>query len=195
MARADVDTSGLGLGRLWHDLKHRRDRFRQALGILLVMLFVALGAPERTTYWVGTAVVLAGIVVRMWASGHVKKNKVLATEGPYAFVRHPLYVGNFLISVGFCLACGLWWSWLVMLVFWLFFYTAAIGYEDQKLHRLFGDPWLEWSRNVRPLLPRVTPYGRVGGEWSFNQSLRANGEPIIAVVLLALLAVLWYRLP
>jgi protein-S-isoprenylcysteine O-methyltransferase Ste14 len=184
MPRRPEFTWTFGLGSLASNLKRKRERYRQILGIALLLVLTLLGAPLQMLWVWGSALVVLGELVRLWASGHVKKDKLLATGGPYAFVRHPLYVGNFLISMGICLASGLWWSAPVMILFWLAFYPPAIRSEDSKLHRLFGASWEEWSRVTRALIPRARPYpGAQGGRWSFGQSLRQNGEPIIAAVL------------
>ena len=185
----------LGLRRLLWDLRHRRERFRQLLGVLFSVFVSLMGTPRQEIFWWGVGAAGLGILIRLWASGHVKKDRELATDGPYAYVRHPLYVGNILIGVGFCLASGLWWSGPLFIFFLLAFYPPAIRQEDAKLHGLFGESWERWSARTRALLPRLTPYQRSGvGHWSFGQSLKANGEPIIALFLLIWLYVLWYKL-
>ena len=93
-----------GFARVLHNLVHRRRRYRQAVGIALAFLFTFAGTPEPLTLSCGAAVTGLGMLVRLWASGHVMKNEVLATTGPYGYVRHPLYVGNLLICIGLCLA-------------------------------------------------------------------------------------------
>src|SRR5258706_9455982 len=110
----------VGLRRLVHDLRHRRHRSRQFVGVAFLMALTIIGAPIADLYYWGVGLVLLGIAVRLWASGHVKKDKVLATTGPYAYVRHPHYVGNHLITVGFCLAASLWWGFLAWVALALF---------------------------------------------------------------------------
>jgi protein-S-isoprenylcysteine O-methyltransferase Ste14 len=174
-----------GLGKLLHDLRHRRRRFRQLVGIAFVVWMTLVGRPEQHLLWLGTALATLGMLVRLWASGFVMKNEVLATVGPYARVRHPLYVGNFLICAGFCAASGLWWSVPAALVMWLGFYPETIRYEDQKLRRLFPGDWDRWAAETRALLPRLTPY-RGNGErvpWSLQRSLLRNGEPLHILLL------------
>lgn len=187
----------IGLKRFLYDLRYNRHRSRQFVGIVFLILLTAVGQPVwEPLYYSGFVAAVLGIAVRLWASGHVKKNKVLATTGPYAYVRHPLYVGNHLITFGFCLASGLWWSFIVWLALAFFYYPQTIAYEDSKLSRLFPGEWEPWARETRALIPRLTPY-RPGekGEWSFAQSLKQNGEPIIAALLLACLYLLYQRLP
>lgn len=184
-----------GLARLVYDIRYRRERFRQLLGILLLIALTVLGKPSRELLLTGIALAAIGEIIRMWASGHIKKDKSLATDGPYGFVRHPLYVGNFLISIGFLLAANLVWAYWVLLVFWLLFYPTTIRFEDAKLHGLFGDDWERWSAKTRALIPRLTPYsGKIGGGWSLRQSMNVNGEPLIALLMGICLAVLYSRL-
>ncbi len=183
----------IGLARFVRDIRHNRHRTRQLVGIAFIILLTILGAPTNADlYFIGAAFATLGIAVRFWASGHVKKDKVLATTGPYAYVRHPLYVGNHLITFGFCLASGLWWSFLVWIALGIFYYPQTIAHEDRLLARLFPGDWEAWSKETRALIPRFRPY-RSGqsSEWSFRQSLRQNGEPIIAALLFLGLYILY----
>jgi len=184
-----------GFQRLLHDLRHRRERFRQFIGIAFVVLVSLLGKPSWMLFCVGALVALLGIATRLWSSGHIVKNKALATTGPYGYVRHPLYVGNITLGFGFALASGLWWSFPLFLGILLLFYPPAIRREDEKLHRRFKEAWEEWREKTRALIPRLTPYSpSESGSWSFWQSLRRNGEPIIALFLAFWLYVLYIRL-
>ena len=186
----------IGLTRFVHDIQHNRHRTRQLVGISFIILLTIVGMPANAgLYFTGVAVATLGIAVRLWASGHVNKDKALATTGPYAYARHPLYVGNHLIAFGFCLASGLWWSFLAWIAIGFFYYPQTIAHEDKKLARLFPGDWEAWSKETRALIPRLTPYrsGQVG-QWSLRQSLRQNGEGIIAALLLLFLYVLYGQL-
>lgn len=187
----------LGLRRLGHDLIHNRYRHRQLITVAYLFVISFLGQPWRmpALYWPAVAVIAVGMLVRLWASGHVKKDKTLATTGPYAYVRHPLYVGNHTIAFGFCMASGLWWSLPGWIALSLLYYPSAITHEDATLKRLFGADWEAWRARTKALIPRLTPYQRgQRGEWSLAQSWH-NGEPVIIAVLCGLLYVLFLRLP
>jgi len=192
--------SSLGFSKLAHDLVHRRYRFRQFVGIGFLFVLTVLGRPAEwgqqasLLFWTGIGFAILGILIRLWASGHVKKDKSLATTGPYSYVRHPLYVGNHLITLAFCLASGLWWSFAAWAVIAFFFYPGTIAHEDEVLHRLFGKSWEAWRAETRALIPRLTPYNRSErGEWSLAQSWH-NGEPIIIAILVACLVYLSFGL-
>ncbi len=186
-------TMALGIQRFLGDIRYQRERYRQFLGVAFIVLVSFAGQPLFPIYWIGAAMVVAGVAIRLWASGHVKKDKVLATDGPYAYVRHPLYVGNLILLFGFALASGLWWGLLLLIAFLLTFYPPAIRQEDEKLHRLFKEQWEAWHRDTRALIPGL-PKNRqhATGKWSFKQSLRENGEPIIALFLFSCLFILYF---
>jgi protein-S-isoprenylcysteine O-methyltransferase Ste14 len=191
---------GFGFDKFFYDLQHRRYRFRQFVGILFLFVLTLVGQPKLwgevapLLFWGGIGFAVLGGLIRLWASGHVKKDKVLATTGPYGFVRHPLYVGNHLITLAFCLASGLWWSFVVWAVIAFIFYPGTIAHEDEVLHRLFGASWENWRARTRALIPRLTPYQKGGkGEWSLARSWH-NGEPLILAILAACLVYLSFGL-
>lgn len=186
-----------GWRKLLHDLRHRRRRYRQLVGIAFVVWMTLVGRPTEGLLVLGAVLSTLGMLVRLWASGFVMKNEVLATVGPYARVRHPLYVGNLLICAGFCAASGLWWSVPVAVLMWMLFYPQTIRYEDQKLRRLFPGDWDRWAGETRALLPRLRPYAGSGERvpWSLSRSLLRNGEPLHILLLGGGLWYLFTRLP
>ncbi|MFT5287396.1 MAG: protein-S-isoprenylcysteine O-methyltransferase Ste14 [Planctomycetota bacterium] len=171
-----------------------RYKHRQAVGIAFGVLIVWLSEPMQQ--WISTGAIFAilGMIVRMWASGHVKKNQILAMTGPYAYVRHPLYVGNHLIAIGLCLASGLWWSVPAYIVICFFFYPHTIRHEDTSLLRMFPDQWPAWRERTHALIPRLNANpGEDKGEWSFKQSMVANGEPLYVIAITWGLYEMWSR--
>jgi hypothetical protein len=198
-AAANLHRHRSGLGKLVHDLRYRRRRFRQLSGIVFVFAATALGRPEPWMLAVGAPIVVLAMVVRLWASGLVMKNEVLATIGPYARVRHPLYVGNILAGLGMCFASGLWWSFPAALALLLVFYPEAIRYEDQKLRRLFPGQWDRWAARTSALVPSLTPFPSEDParqpRWSLRLSTLRNGEPIHILIGFLCLGWLYAHLP
>ena len=195
-AAAGSQTEAAARGGFFHELLRRRYRYRQATGIAYAVALVVLGTPVANLVIVGAVFAALGMVVRMWASGHVKKDLVLATTGPYGYVRHPLYVGNHLIAIGLCLASGLWWSLPVWVMIALFFYPATIRREDSRLSNRFPDAWGPWRETTHALIPRMTAHKSKDGEssrgeWSLRQSLMQNGEPLYVLGIAAALVQLW----
>src|ERR1700676_5393339 len=83
-------------------------RIRVPLGFLFAAFFLLVARPEWWSLAIGSAVALSGVWLRAVSSGHVKKNEELATTGPYACTRNPLYFGSIVIAGGFALASLRW---------------------------------------------------------------------------------------
>ena len=165
---------------------------RQAIGLLLVAVCAYFARPDRGTVLVGLALVVVGQVFRIYAAGYIFKNKQLASTGPYSLVRHPLYLGNFIILIGFTIASANLYVAAVVVLFFLIWYPAAIAYEDSKLENIFGDDWREWSKNIRAIIPgRVRWSDLKASGWDTYQSLIRNGELPISLYLLGCGIWLW----
>lgn len=192
-SRADSVSDAQGIKKLILKLRYNEPS-RQWFAVLFVLLVSLLGQPQETLLYVGTAIAIVGMVVRMWAAGYVMKNKELATTGPYAYVRHPLYVGNILLLVAFSLASSLWWSFLLMAFLLWFYYPPTISYEDNKLHNIFGEDWENWSKDIHALIPTFgKKAGTAKSDWSFKKSLMQNGEPVIVAYLIWCLYLLYTK--
>lgn len=166
---------------------------RQSLAVVLILVFALASRTGLAAAVIGMSLAFVGLAIRYYASGFIVKNKVLASNGPYALMRHPLYTGNILLVAGFAIASEMIWTIPVTIVFFWLFYPTAIEYEDRKLHSIFGDEWKSWSARTPALIPKLSNVGAMGGgQWSFATSLRKNGEIVIVIFVLACAArVLW----
>jgi protein-S-isoprenylcysteine O-methyltransferase Ste14 len=123
----------------------------------LGITYLVCARPTLRTLIVGGGIALAGIVVRAWASGHISKNEQLATSGPYAHTRNPLYFGSFLIAAGFAVAAH--WSLLVAVaVFFGVIYYPTMQREVENIHSRFPNAYLHYAGNVPLFFPRPTPW-------------------------------------
>ena len=133
-------------------------RWRVPLGFACGAVFLILARPRPLTLAVGGGVALIGVVLRAWASGHVRKNDTLAVSGPYAYTRNPLYLGSFLIGLGFTIAAGRWVLGAVFAIFFLCIYLPVMRVESATLTQLFGERYVEYARAVPLFLPRPVRY-------------------------------------
>jgi len=193
MSRADKVSDATGLSKLILTLRYH-EQSRQWFAVIFVLIVSLFGSYNPLLFIIGGAIAAVGAAVRMWASGYVMKNKELATNGPYAYVRHPLYVGNILLLVGFSIASTQWWSFVLMIALLWFYYPPTISYEDNKLRDLFGAEWEEWSKNIHALIPTFgAKAGSMKSTWSFKKSLMQNAEPVIVVYLIGCMYLLYTR--
>ena len=112
-------------------------KLRVPCGFLLLLTFAWLASPSRQSLLVGLPVSVAGLAIRAWAAGHLAKNRDLATGGPYAWVRNPLYLGTLIVALGVVLACRNWVLAAVFAAIFLLVYLPVIELEEQHLRSLF----------------------------------------------------------
>ena len=175
--------------------KRTLQRVRVPLGFIFAVVFVVFSKPTPVTLLIGGGVALIGLAIRAWASGHIQKAKVLATSGPYAFTRNPLYLGSFILGVGFTIAAGVWWLALVFIALYLGIYLPVMRVEEDDISQIFGADFDEYRRNVPLFVPRLSVWQRTGA--TFDPALylryreyRAGVGALMAMALLA--AKSWY---
>jgi hypothetical protein len=100
----------------------------------------------------------------------VRKNESLATSGPYAYTRNPLYLGSLVMGVGFCVAARSWWVGVALVVMFVAIYVPVIRDEETFLRRTFPE-FDEYATRVPRMLPRVTPHSGASSETSAGFSL------------------------
>lgn len=169
-------------------------RWRVPLGFLCGALFLFFAQPTAWTLLIGAIVALPGLALRGWASGHLKKNEALATTGPYAYTRNPLYLGSFIMGVGFTIAAGRVFLVLIFVLMILGIYLPVMRVESETLAELFGKKYTRYASEVPLLWPRLSPYRPYENE--FDRSLylryreyRAAVGILVAWALLAVKAV------
>ncbi|HEU5184146.1 MAG TPA: isoprenylcysteine carboxylmethyltransferase family protein [Gemmatimonadaceae bacterium] len=173
-------------------------RIRVPLGFLLAAGYLVVARPTALTLVVGASIAFAGLLIRAWAAGHIVKNDRLATTGPYAHTRNPLYFGSFLIAAGFAIAAH--WSLLLFVIaFFVLIYGPTIRDERVGIRARFPEAYEEWERNVPPFVPRPTPWRPAtpspGERTDFDfQLYMRHGEWRAALGFLAVLAYLILRM-
>lgn len=145
-------------------------QLRVPMGFVLAGLYLWLARPNPTTLGVGAAVALLGVLVRAWAAGHIVKDNRLATAGPYAHTRNPLYVGSFLIACGFAVMASP--SLLVAVaLFWALVYAPVMRREAAHVRALHPEAYDAWARGVPMFVPRLTPWRGPDGPRGFDPKL------------------------
>jgi protein-S-isoprenylcysteine O-methyltransferase Ste14 len=132
-------------------------RIRVPLGFLFAVFYFWLAQPTWRSMAVGAIVIVPGLLIRALASGHVRKNESLATSGPYAYTRNPLYLGSLLIGMGFAMAARSWWVGVALVVMFFAIYLPVIRDEETFLRQTFPE-FDEYARRVPRMWPRFTPH-------------------------------------
>jgi protein-S-isoprenylcysteine O-methyltransferase Ste14 len=171
-------------------------RLRLPLGFTLGIAYLIFARPTLLTLAVGGGVALVGLLVRAWASGHISKNERLATTGPYAHTRNPLYFGSFLIAAGFAIAAH-WTLLLLVVAFFVLIYAPTIQREKANIAGRFPQAYQAYAANVPAFVPRPTPWKATHpdaeeGGFSFDLYMK-HGEWKAALTYVLVIAWLIYR--
>jgi protein-S-isoprenylcysteine O-methyltransferase Ste14 len=153
---------------------------RGALLAIPAVLLAACGKPSAFGITLGLPLAIAGELIRCWAVGYsgvttrgdVVEAPKLVTAGPYAYVRNPLYVGNFITALGFAIA----FTGKNTRVEKLVLNTAALGsmlgvysiivpHEEKFLRSQFGEAFDRYCERVPPVVPQAEPMPDGEGEW------------------------------
>lgn len=153
-------------------------RDRGSSRVLVLLTWIALSVSFTLTYtlpqasvmskgssvfFVGIALMLAGLAFRfyaMWVLGRsftydiaVQAGQTIVEAGPYRFIRHPSYTGALVTLVGLGLALGNWAALLTIIVCMGIAYAYRITVEEAALVAVLGEPYKEYMRRTRRLVP------------------------------------------
>lgn len=152
-----------------------REKYRVRIGFVFGILFIWRVQPRNIVcLFIGLLIAFIGILIRQWAAGCVKKMDELATSGPYAMVRHPLYVGSFIAAVGLVFASSSFalklsspfldrtlFYWAVLWILFDSVYMPKILQEEENVRNRFPGTCDDYYQKVPRFLPK---------EWKFNFS-------------------------
>lgn len=146
-------------------------RIRVPLGFAVAAVFLAFARPTARDLLMSLPLVAAGLWLRGYAAGYVKKNAELTVTGPYAYTRNPLYLGSMSLAAGFAVAAGgftpaRWWLVVLLVGMFLAIYVPTILSEEAFLRTAFTE-FNAYAARVPRLLPRFTParFGRTPGRF------------------------------
>jgi len=187
--------------------RHRIFSCRTLVGLLAVAIGCLLVHPRNfyghfdlAVKCFSVALVLAGLALRAWgaasAGGHTRTAAIeasqLATGGPYAYVRNPIYLGSMILGLGFV---GFLSDPMMLLLYGLTFavlYISIIPAEEAFLRRRFPAEYARYCAAVPRLIPRIRPWS--GSQRRSSDWVAATGELRVALLLLLIFGSLWMTL-
>lgn len=167
-------------------------RIRVPVGFVILVVYAVFARPSPPRFAAGALVALGGLLLRGWAAGHLAKNERLATSGPYAWTRNPLYLGSALAGAGFAIAGGAWWIALLLAAYLLGVFLPVVAEEEAHLRKIFPE-YAQYAEAV----PRYWPVrGRaLDGTARFRWALYRRNQEYNALLAYALgLAALVWKL-
>jgi len=143
---------------------------------------------------VAILVSLLGLLIRVITVGYTPQNtsgrntkrqvaETLNTEGIYATVRHPLYVGNFFMYLGIAILTNNFYFIIIfILVFWLY-YERIMFAEEQFLRRKFGTVYTDWAAKTNAFIPNLQHWKQANLAFSWKKVVKKEKNGLVAVFL------------
>ena len=161
-------------------------KLRVPFGFLLLVTFAWLSKPTLESILNGLPFCLAGLFLRGWSAGHLAKNQNLATSGPYAYIRNPLYAGTLTAAAGIVVMARDLVLAIIFATIFLLVYLPVIELEEQHLRKIFPG-YAAYAARVHRLFPLSKwPNGDTHFSWALY---RRNEEYKAALGFL--LALIW----
>ena len=138
---------------------------------------------------------LLGLFIRVYTVGHTPANTSgrntaegqvaarLNTTGIYSVVRHPLYLGNFLMWLGIAMLTGSLWFIVVFCIIYIVYYERIMYAEEQFLRRKFGTEYTRWAERTPAFIPRFRLFVRSSLPFSWKKVLKKEKNGLLALFL------------
>src|SRR6516164_6325643 len=148
---------------------------RAIIFVIAILLFSVTRIPLRWLYlplwpaglwsfWVGAAVMVAGLLFAIWAREHlgrnwshavtIKQGHELITSGPYTVVRHPIYTGMLAGLLGTAIALSQVRGFMAFVIFFVMFWLK-LRKEEQWMRSQFGETYATYAHQTAALVPYV----------------------------------------
>jgi protein-S-isoprenylcysteine O-methyltransferase Ste14 len=168
-------------------------RHRGSLPVpFIVVPFIWHGAMATSSWTFGTLFVAFGETVRLWgvaAAGAETRRRSravtrLVTHGPFAWMRNPLYAGNFFIWAGFIVIAGIERFLPIAVAMFALEYATIVRYEEAVLEATFGEEYLRYKRRTTRWLP-VAPAAEPAGPLCWKTAWRSEKSTLLQFAVLA----------
>lgn len=128
---------------------------------LAAILFIfILFQTEKEWFIPGLLISISGELLQVWCFSTIRTNKRLTTDGPYMFLRNPMYIGRFFLISGILLMTGNPWIIAVFIALYYFYMVNRVRREERVLRELFGIPYEAYCLEVNRYIPSLTRFER-----------------------------------
>ncbi len=127
------------------------------------VLTLAIGAlvivnAKPALFWWGLGVSAFGELGQLWCFASLKKQKILATRGPYVLMRNPMYIARYFLILGCLILLGSPvnpWLAAAYTVLYYFYMANRVKREERKLVTIFGEDYERYCRETNRFLPTL----------------------------------------
>ncbi len=167
-------------------------KIRSFTPIPFIVALLYFAEPVGYTIVIGGLFIAIGEFLRIWAVGYAGAStrartlgaaRDLVTTGPYSYVRNPLYLGNFLLSLGVCLLSNVYWLVAVLVLGYFCQYLPIIALEEAYLLASCGSVYQTYREQVPRFVPQFRPYPNPSDhDFAFARALKSEKRTLTAIV-------------
>jgi protein-S-isoprenylcysteine O-methyltransferase Ste14 len=157
-------------------IKHeRREKFFYyfvSLGIVPIFLYLLTSWIDTFQLpfpswlrWLGAIIIFTADLLFIWAHRalgrnwspvlEIRKGHTLITNGPYKFIRHPMYTAIFIIGIGISLLSSNWIVALSYMIPVICMYLVRISDEEKMMIEQFGNEYVEYMKKTGRIIPKI----------------------------------------
>jgi protein-S-isoprenylcysteine O-methyltransferase Ste14 len=174
-------------------------RYRDYTPVPLIILLLIFGEPTVFSSTLGLLCIMAGELFRIYSVSFIgtvsrtrsdSTGQKLVIRGPFAYVRNPLYVGNFFVSMGFAIFSAEFWLVVATAVLFAVQYYFIVRYEESILVQKFGQDYEQYIRRVPAWFPSEWPsLERLEWPREFSSALKSEKRTLTTIFALLILLV------
>ena len=186
--------------RIDDDVGRAMFRWRDYTPIPLIVILLAIESPTVISATMGTLILVFGEMFRIYSVsfiGSISRTRkdhtgtALVDVGPFAWVRNPLYIGNFLIVFGLSVYAGSLWFTLLVVALFAFQYYHIVRYEEKVLHEKFGEEYARYTQRVPAWIPKKWPsLSELAWPETFTPAIKSERRTLTTLVALLTLLML-----
>ncbi|MFQ6617866.1 MAG: methyltransferase family protein [Fidelibacterota bacterium] len=173
-------------------------KYRSYTPVPFILLILILSRTNFVYYILGLIIILSGELLRLVTVGYAgiftRASTVVApelvTNGPYAYVRNPLYIANIIIYLGFSVMSWALVPWIFLIVILLFGvqYLLIISLEEDFLIEKFGESYRSYKKAVPRLIPSLRPYfNRSNHTFNLERALKSEKRTFQSISIVSIL--------
>ncbi len=141
---------------------------------------------------IGILLIIIGVLIRLWASGHLRKRRKLTISGPYKYVRNPLYLGSVFIGLGFWGMSNQFFLFMIFFFVFTVMYAKTVEREEKELLQVFGKPYEKYLKDVPRFIPSLKNFRSKDEEkFSWANSIK-NKEYMVALGVIGMLFIMTF---
>lgn len=182
------------------DIGEKLFRARDYTPVPFLLLALFFERPKVGCVALGCFLIVLGELIRLYSVSFIggisrtRKGSLgakLVTEGAFALVRNPLYIGNFFIILGVCLFSSVPWLIVLGVSFFVAQYYFIVQYEEGLLEERFGEEYHSYKMSVPAWIPKSLPnLEEIKWPESFSPAIRSEKRTFTAIAVVLVLLIL-----